>query len=182
MLKPFLLLIGCAYAVAATASNSPVSVPAASGACALLSKKEIRSVQGEALKNVIASNKSPQGFSVSNCYFALAAASKSITLSVTESAAGNGGRDVKAFWRETFHAEKGKNAEREAEESERPAAEPEAIAGVGDEAFWAGNAVGGTLYVLRGQRFLGISVGGRETPKARISKSKRLAQMALKRL
>ena len=59
---------------------------------------------------------------------------------------------------------------------------PEKIDGVGDEAFWLGNRFGGVLYVLKGNSFFRISVGGAGDKAAKIDKSKKLAQMVLKRI
>jgi len=54
--------------------------------------------------------------------------------------------------------------------------------GVGEEAFWVGNRIMGALYVLKGNAFLRISVGGEKDESVRITKTKTLAQKALKRL
>ena len=56
------------------------------------------------------------------------------------------------------------------------------IAGVGDEAYWAGNSVTGSLYALRGDRILRVSAGGGASEQAKIEKAKKLAQLAIKRL
>ena len=182
MRKQFLIL-SCALGLAYSALAATPATPAAtSGACALLSSGELKSVQGEVLKNAIASERSPAGFSISQCYFGLAKASKSVTLTLTQKAKGANARDPRSFWKETFHGKPGKKVEREAEEGEHPAAKPQKVDGVGDEAYWSGNAVGGTLYVLKGPRMLSLSVGGGDAPKARIRKSKQLAQMVIKRL
>ena len=93
---------------------------------------------------------------------------------------GSDARDPKQFWKETFHADKDKE-KGHAEEGEKATA-PEKIEGVGDEAFWAGNRVGGTLHVLKGNSFIRISVGGASDKASKIDKSKKLAEMILKRL
>jgi hypothetical protein len=56
------------------------------------------------------------------------------------------------------------------------------VRGVGDEAFWAGNKVAGSLYVRKGDAVLRVSVGGPGTEAEKIAKSKRLALKALRRL
>jgi hypothetical protein len=89
-------------------------------------------------------------------------------------------RDPKEFWKETFHGEK--NGGKIREEGEKKATAPEKIDGVGDEAFWLSNRVGGELYVLQGDQFFRISVGGAGDKATKIDKSKKLAQMVLKRL
>lgn len=69
--------------------------------------------------------------------------------------------------------------EREEEEEGAP---PKKVNGVGEEAFWTGNRVGGALYVLKKNSFIRISVGGQGDEAAKINKSKALAQKALSRL
>jgi hypothetical protein len=149
-------------------------------ACALLTSKEIESVQGEPLKDTKASGNSAGEFAVSQCYFALPTSANSISLAVTQKGDGSDARDPKQFWKETFHGEKDKEKGRAGEEEKSTA--PEKIEGVGDEAFWLGNRVGGELYVLKGNSFIRISVGGAGDKAAKIDKSKKLAQMVLKRL
>ena len=45
-----------------------------------------------------------------------------------------------------------------------------------------GNPISGALYVLKGDAFLRISVGGEKDESVRIKKAKTLAEKALKRL
>jgi hypothetical protein len=53
---------------------------------------------------------------------------------------------------------------------------------VGEEAYWVGGPVVGALYILRGDTFLRISVGGVREESRRIEKSIALARAALKRM
>jgi hypothetical protein len=53
---------------------------------------------------------------------------------------------------------------------------------VGDDAFWTGTRVGGALYVLKGESYFRISVGGASDPAQKLEKSKTLAAFVLKRL
>ena len=53
-------------------------------ACALLTSQEIRSVQGESLKETKASGKAEGGFSISQCFFTLPTFTNSISLAVTQ--------------------------------------------------------------------------------------------------
>jgi len=66
--------------------------------------------------------------------------------------------------------------------SRDPAEELATGSGIGDEAFWTGNRVGGVLYVLKKDVFIRVSLGGSDTPETRINKSKALAEKALGRL
>ena len=82
--------------------------------------------------------------------------------------------------KETFHGEKDQKKARNDEEEK--AAPPQKIDGLGDEAFWTGNRVGGALYVLKKDIFIRISIGGPDNEETKINKSKALAQKALERL
>jgi hypothetical protein len=98
----------------------------------------------------------------------------SVVLTITRKA--DGGRDPAESWKEIFHREKpGKKEEGEEKE-------PVKVDGIGDEAFWTGTRVGGALYVLKGNSYIRISVGGAGDQAAKIEKSKALAASALKRL
>src|SRR6266404_1280837 len=112
-------------------------------ACNLLTSKEIESVQGEPLKETKSSGQSGAGLATSQCYFALATAANSISLTVMQKGDGSDARDPKQFWKETFHSDKDKEKGR-AGEGEKANAQ-EKIEGIGDEAFWLGNRVGGAL-------------------------------------
>ena len=169
-------------------------------ACALLTSQEIRSVQGELLKETKGSGSAEKGFSISQCFFTLPTFNNSISLVVTQKGDGADGRDPKEFWEATFdrasegerekerdkksekEREKEKARDKNREEEEEEAAPPQKIAGVGDEAFWTGSRVGGALYVLKGSSYLRVSVGGAGNQQSKISKSKALARLALKRL
>ena len=148
-------------------------------ACALLTSKEIESVQGEPLKETKPSGAAQMGFAVSQCYFSLPTSSDSISLIVTQRGSGADARDPKEWWKQTFDRDRDKEKGRE-EEGEKAA--PQKIDGVGDAAFWLGNRVGGTLYVLKGSNVVRISVGGASDQAAKIDKSKKLAEAVLKRL
>jgi len=149
-------------------------------ACALLTSKEIESVQAEPLKETKPSGQFVAGLAVSQCYFALPTSSNSISLTVTQRGDGADARDPQQFWKETFHSEKDRDKARNDEQEK--AAHPQKIDGLGDEAFWIGNRVGGALYALKGNSYVRISVGGAGDQAAKIDKSKKLAQMVLKRL
>jgi len=163
-------------------------------ACMLLTSKEVQSVQGEALKEAKSSWRSEGGFSTSQCFFTLPTFTNSISLTVTRRGDGPGARDPKQFWKETFHREteseqardrdrnKGREPNEGGEEEEEKGTPPLKITGVGDEAFWAGIRFVGALYVLKGNAFIRVSVGGTGDQQTKIKKSKALAQTVLKHL
>ena len=157
-------------------SPAPTENPDAGAfACTLLTKEEIQGVQGEPFNAAKASQKSSGGLAISQCYFELPTTVNSIVLTVTQKASGADGRDPKENWQEIFHTAK---PEKEGKAEHKP----EKIEGVGDEAFWTGTRVGGALYVLKGNTFIRVSVGGGGDRPEKIEKSKALAQNILKRL
>ena len=144
--------------------------------CGLLTKEEIQTVQGEPFQNTKSSEHSSAGLLVSQCYFELPMTVNSVVLTVTRKA--DGGRDPSESWRDIFHREE---ARRKKEEGEKEK-EPLKIEGVGEEAFWTGTRVGGALYVLKGNCYIRISVGGAGDQTQKMEKSKALAESVLKRL
>jgi hypothetical protein len=154
--------------------------------CNLITSKEIEAIQGEPLKESKPSGRTVGGFAVSQCYLMLPTSANSISLTVTQKGDGAGARDPKQYWNEIFHrenlAEKEKESKgRESEEGEKKA-KPEKVEGLGEEAFWTGNRVGGELYVLKNNSYIRISVGGAGDQATKIKKSKAVAESILKRL
>lgn len=155
----------------------PSAAAASLDACALLTSAEIESVQEEPVAATKPSVTTAGAFSVSQCYFALPTSTNSVVLTVTQKGAGPDARDPKTFWETTFRGEEEKKEE--PGEANTP---PVKVEGVGDEAFWTGSALGGALYVLSGDLFIRISIGGAADQGASISKAQALARIVLKRL
>jgi hypothetical protein len=146
---------------------------AKTNACQVLTQNDLAAVQGEAF----ADTKLTDRGATSQCFYQLPDFVKSVSLDLTRA----GGRD---FWREHFAEEREERGEREREEAEereekRP---PMRVKGVGDEAYWVGSRMAGSLYVLKGDSMLRVSVGGPGTEPEKIAKSKPLAKRALKRI
>lgn len=181
-----------APATGTPAANSATAKPKFD-ACTLLTSDEIKAVQGEAVKEIKPSDSVKGEFIVSQCYYELPTMSNSISLTLTESnSEKRDGERVKDFWERSFGKdEKKSEREREREREKAKRAEPEGeeeearmepVRGVGEEAFWSASSVGGALYVLKGDRFIRISVGGKGDIQAKLKKSKTLAQKALSHL
>jgi hypothetical protein len=162
--------------------------------CGLLSSAEIESVQGEPVSAMKADRHSTGAFISSQCFYTLPTYSKSISLDVMKPS-GNGG-DTAEFWDQRFHktdpdeneeaterSEPSKNsaADREAEE-EKAKARPLPVSGIGDEAFWTGTQINGSLYIRRGSDIIRISIGGADDQSAKIDKAKSLAEKVITRL
>jgi len=175
-----------ALIVALLAQASAASQPPAAkkpDACALLADADVRTVLGLTVKERQPGTQQARGLLLSQCYLGTGT-SRSVSIAV----AGNtrsGGKTVtpRAFWRDQFHDRDERASERKGEKREQEGeTEARPIRGVGDEAFWSGTRVAGALYVLRGNTFIRVSVGGISDEKERIEKSRQLAVTALARL
>jgi len=153
--------------------------------CALLSSKEIQSIQGESLKDTKSTASSDGGFNLAQCFFVLPTSTNSISVAVTRK--GDGAREPKEFWKEKFYGGKGsetrdRDPDKGSGEEKEEGISPRRVSGVGDEAFWIGSAFGGALYVLKGNSFFRVSIGGPGDQRTKINRSKALAQLVLKHL
>jgi len=165
--------------------------------CALITKQEIETIQGSRIKETKSSVRSDAGFRVFQCFFTAEDFSKSVSLAVTQRDPNSSGeRSVKDFWNETFgrftDEEKESNAGKEERErlreqprrkgEEKAFIPPKKIDGIGDDAFWSPNPVGGAIYVLKKDVFIRISIGGHDNEEGKLDKSKALARIAIDRL
>jgi hypothetical protein len=181
-----LLLAGIMSAVQKAAPNT--TKQAKPDACALLTSADIQAVQGDPVQETKPSSQPAGGLVMSQCLFRTAAPSKSVSLAVSSA----GSVSPHAFWQKQFHSGQPERGEREkdnpaagrknAKQEEEESTQPRAIKGVGEQAYWVGSPMVGALYVLKGDTFLRISVGGVREEAARIQKSIALARLALKRL
>jgi len=127
-------------------------------------------------------------FRVSQCLYTPAEFSKSVTLALVQpDPKQRSERSPKDFWREKFGPYNGNQKERDekpeaksVEKEQGPA--PKKIDGLGDDAYWVSNRFGGVLYVLKGDAFISVGIGGTDDEDAKLEKSKVLAQKALQRL
>jgi len=186
-------------------ANNPAAVKSKVDPCSLLTSDELKAVQGEAFANAMRSDRQDGDFIVGQCYYSLPTAANSVVVNVTTTRDAPGARNPRDFWESTFGKEAGEGKEAERDKQERAdrekkeraekakgerreeeegdaAAKPEKVNGLGDEAFWIGSRVGGALYVLKNDLYFRISVGGAGDEKAKLNKSKTLAQNVLKRL
>lgn len=190
-----------AVAVANTAPAPPAPKAPAVGsnpnadACKLLTSEEIQAVQGEGLKSAKGSDASTDSFAVSQCFYETKSFTNSVSLTLTRKSGGDAakGESPREFFRKNFGGEKerGKEGREKGErekkggarvEEEEEGLPPTRVRGVGDEAYWVGNDRVGALYVLRGDKFIRVSVGGGDKQDKKIEKTKALAQSALKRI
>jgi len=179
----------------AVANTSPApNAPAAANnpnadACKLLTPEEIQAVQGEGLKSAKGSDTSTNSLSVSQCFYETTSFSNSVSLTLTRGSGDPKGESPREFFKKNFGGEQEGREKEEREkkrgarvEEEEEGLPPTRVRGVGDEAYWVGNDKVGALYVLRGDKFLRISVGGADKQEKKIEKTKALAARALKRI
>src|SRR5229473_393208 len=161
-------------------------------ACILLTSAEIEAVQGEPVKETKASVQSNGEMLISECLFHTTNFAKSVSVVLaTPSSAKPSALTPRKFWRKQFRAPgmeedemhaAGKRAQKPEPEGEEEVREPRRVGGLGEEAYWVGTPITGALYVLQGDNFVRISVGGVGEESVRIEKSKVLARTVVKRL
>lgn len=182
---------------AATSGNMNATAPAATpelktklDVCSLIDSADLKTVQGEGPTASQRSDREDAGFIVAQCYYSLPTTTNSVVLNVTTRGDGAGARDPRDYWQTTFAA-KSENEEAEQKrqgkskdegEEAEAAARPQKIGGLGEDAYWIANRVGGALYVLKKDLFFRISVGGAGDANAKLKRSKALALKVLKRI
>lgn len=190
-MRALLLSVGIGVLLAADPSlSAPAKEPEA---CRLLSAADVSRVQGARVVETRPSRRDAGPLTLSQCFFVLEPFDRSVSLEVARgSAEARSARAVRERWDAIFHQPHEVESERAAESPERASeadekgrpAEP--IAQLGEEAFWLANPASGALYVLSGDVYLRLSVGGPESgPESREAKSakcRRLAGEVLRRL
>ena len=156
-------------------------------ACAVLTSADVQKVQGDPVQETKPNTQPAGGLVMSQCLFRTANPSKSVSVAI----ASPGSISPRAFWQKQFGSSKAASEEktekkpaarRKQEQEEEESTRPKAIAGIGEQAYWVGSPIVGALYVLKGNTFLRISVGGVREESARIEKSIALARLALKHM
>jgi hypothetical protein len=183
--------LGLSLLVLWSAASSAVAAVGKFDACSLLTRREIEEVQGDRLVSQKGSEPGRERFAVSQCFYSLATFSRSISLEVTRRRPGDA-ESPRAQWKQMFARalDRAKRKEDEAESEgdggrergRRAVARPRGVPGVGDEAFWDGFSVGGGFFVLKGDTYFRLSVGGPDRETVKLEKLKKLARKALARL
>jgi hypothetical protein len=175
------------------AGEVPASTKEEIDVCRLLTSAEIEAVQGEPVTETKPSVQPNGGMRMSQCLFRTATFAKSVTVALVVPAPGKSAALApRKFWRTQFHPPEpkvedqrrvpGKAPDKVSPEGDEDAPKPRHLDGLGEEAYWVGNGITGALYVLRGDVFLRISIGGVREESARIEKAKVLARDVMKRL
>ncbi|HSS19945.1 MAG TPA: hypothetical protein VLL54_07720 [Pyrinomonadaceae bacterium] len=158
--------------------------------CSLLDQSAIAAVQGTAVQQAQATGNDSGDLNISQCYYmAISEAGKnlSVHLQVIQRNAKSLRPDaVNEFWEARFEREESKreSAERRGErrEEEEEGIKPVAVRGIGNEAFWVKSGRAGTLFVKSNREIFRLSLGGSETEREKLEKSKTLARQLLARL
>lgn len=158
----------------AAASPSPITLKSRIDPCTLLTSDELKTIQGEALRTAIPSERETSKLIIAQCYYELPATTKSVVVNVTT--AKERGTSFKEIWRDTQPVNVGGG---------QPAGtahkgSPEKVSGLGDDAYWVETA--GALYVLKKEAILRIGIGGADDSQTKLEKLKTLAQKALARI
>jgi hypothetical protein len=195
MSKSFPFLLGLVIALAGCQKFKPAAGPAKviADACSLITNDEVQKIQDSPVKDAKSSQASDGRFLIGQCFYTTETFNKSVSLAITQrDSASDKAQDPQTFWHETFAKYVGHAPEKEGDEEKKKSLKeneeeegrrvPTKVDGIGEDAFWSANRMGGALYVLKNNTFIRISVGGPETEEVRIDKSKALAKKALSRL
>ena len=145
--------------------------------CRLLSDAEIRATQGHAPAQKIPSEQPAGSFRFTQCFYRTPEYTNSVSVAVGVPLETDRKRSgPRQYWQQQFHAKVSAAPGRKKKEP------PRRIAGLGEEAYWVGDPMTGALYVLKGEVFLRVSVGGPPNQAVKIKRATALASHALKRL
>lgn len=136
--------------------------------CSLLTDETILEVQGASVSEHIASTQKAPGFRVLQCLFKTGDFSSSVSVALTLD---DGGGGALRYWQERFDVDAPSGGDKEDP--------PKSVPDLGDAAYWVGDPFTGSLYVLAGDRFLRISIGGVADEDHRLSRSRTLAAAAM---
>jgi hypothetical protein len=145
--------------MAACASVPPPISPA--DPCVFLTSNDIEAVQGEAPVSSHATSHKSGDTTVSQCFYLMPEQSKSISVEITTSS------NLHKTWERQFEPE---------ESGETHAIE---VKDVGTDAFWGGNRVSGSLYVLTREGIFKITIGGAGDAATKMERTKTLARKIL---
>lgn len=152
-------------------------------ACSLLSKEDVESIQAVGVNETKSSKSSNGMFLISQCFYTAAESNKSVNLALIQNdPIQRSKRTPKDFWKEKFDPYENEEPKAKSSDEKEQGSAPKQINGLGDEAFWVSNRFGGVLYVLKGDAFMSIGLGGTDDEETKLTKSKALAQKALQRL
>lgn len=143
--------------------------------CGLLSDTEVRAIQGHAPVQKIPSEQPSSSFRFTQCFYRTPEFTNSVSVALGIPLDTDGKRaGPRQYWQAQFHPQ--------VKPGKKKKEPPKPVAGLGEQAFWVGDPMTGALYVLKGEVFLRLSVGGPPEQAEKIKRSRALALYALKRL
>jgi hypothetical protein len=143
----------------------------------LLSDSEVRAVQGHTPAEKTSSEQPAGSFRFTQCFYRTPEFTSSVSVAVGVPLVTDSKRSgPQQYWQAQFNSKVGAAPGRKKKEP------PKRVAGLGDEAFWVGDPITGALYVLKGEVFLRLSVGGPPDQSEKIKRARALALYALRRL
>ena len=194
MNRSFAFVFGLLIAFTGCQKSKPAATSKViTDACSLITNDEVQKVQEAPVKDAKSSETSDGSFRLGQCFYTTDPFNKSVSVAITQrDTTSDKGRDPKTFWQETFGKYTGHKPEKEGDEEKKKSLKendeeegrsfPKKMEGIGEDAWWSANRMGGAIYVLKGNVFFRISIGGPETEEVRIEKTKALALKALSRL
>lgn len=128
-------------------------------------------------------------FLICQCFYTATEFNKSVNLALIQADRNQRNKPgPKDFWNERFgpynanaRVPDGKAEPKPGDEKET-GPPPKKVGGLGDDAYWVSNRFGGVLYVLKGDAFISVGLGGMDDEGTKIERSKALAKKALQRL
>ena len=145
--------------------------------CSLLTNREIEAVQGHTPAQKVASEQPSGSFRFTQCFYRTPEYTNSVSVAVGLPLETDSKRSgPRQYWQQQFHPKVKPAPGRKKKPPPKP------ITGLGDEAYWVGDPLSGALYVLKGDLFLRVSVGGPTDEAQKIKRARALASHALKRL
>jgi len=157
--------------------------------CRVLTRREVGEISGGRIAATKATSRIAGDFVISDCFYRAEAFQDSVSVEVTRRAtsSSSSSHSVREHWTAMFHADQGDEDDGRRGEAEDASAKekevpPRPVQGVGDEAFWLSNPASGALYVLEGDAYLRISVGGAADETVKQRRATELARKALGRL
>lgn len=157
--------------------------------CSLLSANEVAAIQGSPVKQSKSNISGDGKFLTRQCFYEANDFNRSVNLALTSRDPSSGTPlSPGALWKERFASYR--TGARKEEKEEKPRATvgeeegerhdpPQKVEGLGDDAFWMGPDA---LYVLHGDVFLRLSVGGNDSPDVKLRNATDLMKSALARL
>jgi len=174
--------------------QQPGSIQAKIETCSLVTKEEVGAIQKASITNAKSSAGPSGNLVMSQCYYSAKEPNMSVSLAILQpSSRSTAGSEARDYWENTMRGSAEESAgdtrdddegsrRREKAQEEQKKNPAKKIQGIGEEAFWSGNRVGGALYVLHKNVIVRISVGGPDDQETKITKSKALAAKAIGRL